>query len=493
MLLSLMLLIPLIAAFLVLFGTRKLEQARAIALGAAIATMVLSFVLYFLFDKSDTAYQFVEEYGWIPSLGITYTLGIDGISLLLILLTPLLITLSIVFSWTKEERFKEFFALILITEVGIFGVFMSLDFFLFYVFWEVVLIPMYFLIGIWGGPNKHYAAIKFFIYTHVASLIMLIGLFAMYFEAAHFLGERTFSMVRIAEVSPMFSLAFQVPVFLALLFGFGVKMPMVPFHTWLPDAHVQAPTAGSVILAGLMLKLGAYGLIRIAIPMLPDAMANLWWLVALFGIVSMIYGALLCLAQTDLKSLIAYSSISHMGFILFGYAALTSMGVTGAVFQMFTHGLISAALFMLAGSIKHQTHTREISQLRGLASKMPVASVLIIFAFFASLGLPGLCGFVSEYMIFAGSIDRFQIWVLIPLVTVVLTAAYYLWILQKTLFGDFNEKLGDVKDIKRHEAAPIMILIFFIVFFGLFPKPVLDLIYPACVNLLNGITSMGVF
>jgi NADH-quinone oxidoreductase subunit M len=483
MILTVLLLIPLIGAFVIFFGAKKLVHSRMIALVFSLASMFLTFVLYFMFDLLQSGYQFVEEYTWISSLGISYAVGIDGISLLLILLTPFLFVLSVAFSWTKEHRHKEFFALLMLMQVGILGVFMSLDFFLFYIFWEIVLVPMYFLIGIWGGPDKHYAAIKFFIYTHVASLIMLIALFAMYFEAAPLIGERTFSMIRIGEVSPSFSLAFQIPVFIALFFGFGVKMPMVPFHTWLPDAHVQAPTAGSVILAGLLLKLGGYGLIRIAMPMLPGAMNDLWWLVAAFGIVSMIYGALLCLAQTDLKSLIAYSSISHMGFVLFGYAALTTMGVSGAVFQMFNHGIISACLFMLAGAIKHQTGTRIIAKLRGLASVMPWTSLLIIVAFFASLGLPGLNGFVSEYMIFAGSLDAFGIWVLIPLLTVVLTAAYYLWVLQKTLFSRFNPKLGKVREIPRYEFIPMAILTVCMVIFGLYPGPVLDIIVPVFENM----------
>jgi NADH-quinone oxidoreductase subunit M len=491
--LSIMLFLPLMGALVIFFVTKKQEQARMIALVSSIITMVLAVILYLGFDKANTSFQLLEDHTWVQSLGISYSLGVDGISLLLILLTPFIVALSIIFSWNKEFRFKEFFALLLVMETGILGVFMALDFFLFYLFWEIVLIPMYFLISIWGGPNKHYAAIKFFIYTHVASLFMMIAILAMYFQAAPIIGERTFSMILIAGVSPNFALAVQVPIFIALLFGFGVKMPMVPFHTWLPDAHVQAPTAGSVILAALLLKMGGYGMIRVAMMMLPGAMAELWWLVALFGIVSMVYGALLCLGQTDLKSLIAYSSISHMGFVLFGYAALTTMGVSGAVFQMFNHGIISAALFMLAGVIKHNTGTREIAKLRGLAARMPVASVILIFAFFASLGLPGLNGFVSEYMIFVGAYGSFHLWVLIPLVTVVLTAAYYLWTLQKMLFGKFNRRLGDVKDVCGHEAWPLLILVALMIIIGLYPTPILEIIYPVCESLVNMIPSVGVF
>src|SRR3990170_4741149 len=455
--LSLLLILPLAGFVATLAAGATLRRARTIALAFSFADTVVAGALLVAFlgtwldpllgprapygtPAGTFPVYFVERYAWVPPLGMNVILGVDGLSVPLIFLTPLLTTLAIVFSFKKEERPRQFFALLLLLEFSISGVFLSLDFFLFFVFWELVLIPMFFLIGIWGGPNRQYASIKFLIYTHVGSVIMLLSIFAMYLVAtpALFPGERsTFSMIRILDgmsgtPPAALGMAFQAPVFAAFFFGFLVKLPSFPFHTWLPDAHVEAPTAGSVILAGLLLKMGGYGIFRVALPMLPKAAADLWWVMAAFGVVSMIYASLVCLRQVDLKKLIAYSSIGHMGFVLLGASTLTTVGIAGGIFQLFNHGIITAALFMLAGTVKHSTGTRDIPKLRGLGQQMPLFSAVLMISFFASLGLPGLNSFVSEFMVFNGTyagapLEPYRALVLVPLLAIVVTGAYYVW------------------------------------------------------------------
>ena len=438
----------------------------------------------------SSPFFYFEKASWVPQIGLNYILGFDGLSVPLAWLTPLLTTLAIIFHWDEGHRPREFFALLLFLEMSLTGVFMALDFFLFFIFWELVLIPMFFLIGIWGGPNRRYAALKFLVYTHVASVIMLLSIFALYWTssatanaAVYGTNTPTFDMTvfleaaRLHYISPALAyipLATQIPIMLGFLFGFIVKLPSFPFHTWLPDAHVEAPTGGSVLLAGVLLKMGGYGIFRIDLGMFPDAMKELWWVLAALGIVSMVYAAFVCLHQTDLKRLIAYSSVGHMGFVTLGAATLTTIGVEGGIFQMFNHGLITAVLFMLAGSVKHATGTREIPRLQGLTKVMPQFSLILMIGFFASLGLPGLNSFWSEFMVFLGTyssptLGATRALVIVPMVSIVVTAAYYVYTMQRILFGDLPKDFEHVHDVPSYERFSYAILIVLIFAVGFLP------------------------
>jgi NADH-quinone oxidoreductase subunit M len=488
---SIIILLPLIGAACTFLLGRYEKYAKYVALGFSLAALVLTalLTLQFAVEPSSSAtgfhegngffdFQYYESYAWIESLGINYTVGLDGISLPLFLLTALLSTLSILFSWDTKLRPKAYFGLMLVLEVGVLGVFSSLDYFVFYVFWEVVLIPMYFMIGVWGGPNKDYAAIKFFIYTHIASLALLVSIMAMYFQA----GVGSFGMEDIYRAGlTEFTRTFQIAVFAAAFFGFGVKVPMVPFHTWLPDAHVEAPTAGSVLLAGLLLKMGGYGIIRVAIPTMPDGADALQILIAVIAVVSILYGAMLCLAQKDLKKMVAYSSISHMGFVLLGFATFTQLGIVAGVFQMFAHGLVTAVLFMMCGVVQHHCGTRLIPNLGGLSKKMPVAATLMTIGFLASLGLPGLVSFAAEFMVFASMFQVWSLWLFLPILSVAITAGYYLWALQKSMFGPLTSKIetSDIHDVSWFESVPVSVLIALIALFGVVPLLIFQYIDPA--------------
>lgn len=468
-LIPLTLLVTLAAALLAYTGGRN---SRLIALiGSLPALAVTTWMFVDVGFTTGAGYRFVTDWQWVPSLGITLSFGVDGLSASLAWLTALLTPLVILYSWKESKKANLFFALLLVLDATVIGVFTALDLFLFYIFWEFVLIPMYFLIAIWGGPNRKYASFKFFIYTGTASLVMLLGFMALYFGV----GAGTFSIPALTAAGAGLGVAkdFGLVAFGVLALGFLVKMPSVPFHTWLPDAHVQAPTAGSVMLAGVLLKMGSYGLMRIAFPILPEAAHAYQWVFYVLGTVSVLYGAFLCLAQDDLKSLIAYSSVSHMGLITLGLATFHELGWAGAAFMNVAHGIISAGMFMAAGSLQHATGTRRISELGGLAQKAPRLAGLTAALFLGSLGLPGLMGFIAEFNLFAGIYATFGNWIWLPIWSILITAGYYLYALQRAFFGPIREgtvvatdKVHDIVPEERYTTFAVLMLA---LLFGVLP------------------------
>jgi len=442
------------------------HHARSIALTATVMNFVVALPLWWLFDPSSSRMQFVEHVAWITSPPIHYSLGIDGISLPLILMTAALMPLCVLISWEAiVTRVRTFMAVLLIMETAMLGVFAALDFVLFYVFWEAMLIPMYLLIGVWGGPNRLYAAIKFFLYTLAGSVLLLVAILVLYFY-----GGRTFDVLALSQVT--YPAVLQQWLFLAFFAAFAVKVPMFPFHTWLPDAHVEAPTAGSVILASVLLKMGAYGFVRFSLPMLPDASRTMTPLIAALSIIAIIYGAYMALAQVDLKKLIAYSSVSHMGFVTLGLFVMNQQGIEGAVLQMVNHGITTGALFLCVGIIYERTHSRLIADNVGLAKPMPrYATFLVIFAL-SSLGLPGTNSFVGEFMVLVGTFLWSKAVAALASLGVILAAAYLLYMVQRVVFGvALPRELPHLKDIGTREFAilvPLVVLVFLI---GVYPNP----------------------
>jgi NADH-quinone oxidoreductase subunit M len=486
-LLTLMTFVPAAGAVVILALPRgRDELVKWVALAAAAVPLVLCVQLLRQFNGSEDllkrlvaspagGYQFVVEKDWIPAFHIKYILGVDGISLSLVFLTALLSFLCIPASWGIRQAVKGYFALFLLLETGMMGVFCALDFFLFYVFWEVMLLPMYFLIGIWGGPRREYAAIKFFLYTLLGSVLMLLVMLAMYFAVE----PHTFDLrelTRAGQSGPLFTGTFWLVCFVGLFIAFAIKVPVFPFHTWLPDAHVEAPTAISVILAGVLLKMGTYGLLRISFPILPEATAWFAPALAILGMVNIVYGALCSMAQKDLKKLVAYSSVSHMGYCLLGMAAATPEGIAGCLLQMFNHGTITGMLFLLVGIVYDRAHHRDIEGFGGIWKPMPVYGGLTAFAFFASLGLPGLAGFVGEVLVFLGA---FQVeplrWITVVSVSgVVLTAGYFLWAYQRMFLGPLNPKYATLPDANAREKFTLIPLAILVLALGLYPNWFLD-------------------
>jgi NADH-quinone oxidoreductase subunit M len=442
------------------------------------ACFLISLPLVTRFDKSASGYQMVERVDWIPSLGAKYLIGLDGISLLLVMLTTVISFLAILSSWNAiEDRLKEYYSMFLLLETGMIGVFLSLDFFLFYVFWELVLVPMYFIIGVWGGPRKLYAAIKFFLYTLSGSVLMLLGILTLYFKHFDQFGFYTFEIADLMKLN--LTLGVQQWVFWAFFIGFAIKVPMFPFHTWLPDAHVEAPTAGSVILASVLLKMGTYGFLRFSLPLLPQASIDgtIVKILAVLSIVGIIYGALVSLMQHDWKKLIAYSSVSHLGFCTLGIFALNPNGIAGSVIQQINHGISTGMLFLIIGIVYERRHTREIYEYGGLAHVMPKYAVVFAFAMLSSAGLPLLNGFVGEFTIMQGAFEANRAWAAFSVAGVILGAAYLLWLYQRTMLGQItNGKNLHLPDLSIREMAVFAPLIAWSIWIGIYPKPYFDVL-----------------
>jgi NADH-quinone oxidoreductase subunit M len=488
-LLSAVTFLPLLGAIALAFVPRRSTHGiRTAGLVVALVTLALSLPLYFGFDAEQADYQFVEEARWIPALGVGYHLGIDGISLLLVLLTTFLTPIALAAAWhTIEDRVKEFVMTMLVLETGMLGVFVSLDVFLFYVFWEAMLVPMYLIIGVWGGENRVYAAIKFVLYTLVGSLLMLVAILALYFQHGSATGVYTFDLpVLVRWVMPA-GLA-QNLMFLAFALAFAIKVPLFPFHTWLPDAHVEAPTAGSVILAGVLLKMGTYGILRMNFAILPGATADLaFFFLGVIGAINIVYGALCAMAQKDLKKLVAYSSVSHMGYVMLGMAAFTPQGINGAVLQMFSHGIMTALFFAMVGSVYDQAHTRDMRLFSGLVSKMPLFVFFFGIAGLASLGLPGLSGFIAEFHVFVGTFETYPWAGALGIFAAMITAVYILRMMSMSFFGPFDEKWNELKEMTFLERGTAVMLTGFLLFMGLWPAPFVDRIEQS-VRLLPGVT-----
>ncbi len=500
------------------------QGSRFIAVAVSLLELVFGLYLWSAFDGNQAGLQFVHHFVWIRQFNIEYFVAVDGISVSMVILTSivsLVATLASMPWWGFKDphggeghahfatmKVPGFMAMLLFLQTGMYGVFAALDFFLFYVFWEVMLLPMYFLIGIWGGPRKEYAAIKFFLYTFAGSIVMLLAIIALYYASAGSFtladgttSAHTFNMIHLAELgaaghfakmAPIVGIAFPVIVWFALFIGFAIKVPMVPFHTWLPDAHVEAPTPISVILAGVLLKMGIYGMLRVNWSILPETTASLAPMVAVFGVINIVYAAFICMAQRDLKKLIAYSSVSHMGFCLLGMAAMTPQGINGAVLNLWTHGLISPMLFLIAGVIYDRAHHREIDGFGGLAKVLPEYTSIMGLAFFASLGLPGLAGFVSEFLVFSGSFPTFNVLTIIAATSVVITAAYYLWALQRMFLGKLNQKYAQTPDLCWRERLTLYPLGALVILFGFYPAPILDLIHSSLSTLIQGVAKWGI-
>ena len=493
----------------------KVRVLRGVTVAITLLQVTLAIVLWVYFNASlagvndPKTFQFVERLPWVRLAGIgvfgnvaiDYFMGIDGLSVTMVLLTTLITAIAAVASFSITRNVKGYFLMFLLLDIGMMGTFCALDFFLFYIFWELMLLPMYFLIGIWGGARREYAALKFFIYTLLGSVVMLLVMIGLFYSTQVMLFTpdthtlilnpethkpemfHTFSMLQMMNPAAQLKdslfyglgSSWRYIGFLGLFFAFAIKIPMFPFHTWLPDAHVEAPTAISVILAGVLLKMGGYAILRLCFGIFPEIAISLSWYIAMFGFINIVYGAFCAMAQSDFKRLIAYSSISHMGFVLLGIASLNSQGMMGAMLQMFNHGTITAMLFLLVGVLYDRTQLRGILEFGGLANQMPKYFGLVVIAVFAALGLPGLSLFISEAFVFIGSFQTWQTWSILSALGIVLTAAYFLWTLQRMFFGTLPEKWKSLTDVTPRELVTLVPLAAIIIALGVYPGPLVDL------------------
>ena len=516
--LTLLIFVPVIGAvimlpFAKLYGKNNTDIYKKIALIATSIQVVLAALLYSKFDPSLSIMEspFTIQIDWIKHFNIQYFIGVDGLSMPMVLLTALLSCICIISSWNITKQSLGYFSLFLLLDAGMMGVFLAMDFFLFYVFWEVMLLPMYFLIGMWGGPQRMYAAIKFFLYTLFGSVFMLLAMLALYYYS----DPNTFNLITLIQTAgtidaEIWGYSAKYLIWIALFIGFAIKVPIFPFHTWLPLAHVEAPTAISVILAGVMLKMGTYGLLRISYPLLPFEVVSFAYILALLGVINIIWGAINAIAQIDMKKMVAYSSVSHMGYVLLGMAAVISdspagaqAGLNGALMQMFNHGTITAMLFLLVGMIYERTHHRwivfpndyEKPELAGelgfggIGAKMPVYTAFVAMAFFAGLGLPALSGFISEAMCFIGGFSVFRTLTIIGTLGILLNAIYFLRAYQRIFLGSFNERYNDLNDITTLELITIIPLAVIILWFGVYPSPLINMISPAMDGIIQIIQS----
>lgn len=485
--LSTVIFLPVLGALLILITRRSWELlTKWIALGTSILTFIVSLTLFTDFDKSTHKMQFAEKFSWIPDWNINYFLGVDGISVLFVLLSALIAILCVLISWDSiKTKVKEFYISILLTTSFMIGVFCSLDFFLFYLFWEAMLIPMFLIIGVWGGPNRIYAAIKFFLYTLVGSVLMLVGIIVLYLYAGN-----TFNILDLMTKTYPYNM--QLWLFWAFFAAFAVKVPMWPVHTWLPDAHTEAPTAGSVILAAILIKMGAYGFLRFSLPLFPEASKAMTPVMLTLSVIAIIYGAVICFAQTDLKRLIAYSSVSHMGFVTLGIFALNTQGIEGGILQMLNHGIVTGALFLSVGIIYERTHSRQIVDYGGLATPMPIYAAFFMVFTLASVGLPGTNGFIGEFLILLGGFTANKLAGVLGATGIIIGAGYMLWLYQKIFFMEVNKKVMGLSDMDIRETITLIPLIILVLWIGIYPNPFLDFMHPSVQHLLERINTGGV-
>lgn len=478
--LSILIFAPIILGLPIFFFGKKDNLVKIYSLIVSSAVFGLTLYLFSIFNPANPDYQFIEKHQWVKDFNIFYQLGVDGISILMVMLTGFIFPVTILGVWNSvTTRVKEFYFLLLLLMGALFGVFLSLDLILFYVFWELILIPMYFIIGFWGGKNKYYANLKFFLYTMFGSLLMLVAIIWVSQYLTPQLGRFTTDYLELKKASPFIPEKIQLWLFIFFAISFVIKVPMFPFHTWLPDAHTEAPTAGSIILAAVLLKMGTYGLLRFSMEMFPLIFVKYAWLLAVLGVIGIVYGALVCIAQKDIKKLVAYSSVSHMGFILLGIAAMTVESIQGGIIQMVNHGLSTGALFMFVGFLYDRRHTREIADYGGILKTIPIYGSLFLVICLSSIGLPGLNGFIGEFMILIGSFNspllNNHTYTIVATSGVVLSAIYLLWMYQRVLLGPITkEENKNIPDLNFREIFASSLLLLFIVWIGVYPNTFLS-------------------